>query len=93
VNRTGGYGGVHGTATVDTSHLESVRAQEIEQLAEQALASAGRSAEPIGADLMRYEITIEQENQRRSFTFVDDGTAGQSPIRRLIEAVQRGASA
>ena len=78
---------------MDTSRLDPGRAREIEQLAQQALGSVDRRAEPVGADLMRYEITIEQENRSRSLTFVDDGGAEQGPIKRLIEVVQRGRSA
>jgi len=92
VSQTGGYGGVHGTAAVDTSHLEPRLALAIEQLAQQAMESVDRRGPPVGADLMRYEITIEEEDRSRSLTFIDDGGAEGGPIKRRIEAVQRRGS-
>jgi hypothetical protein len=86
VTRTGGYGGNESVSTVDTDRLDPARRKRIEQLIRDAAATFGRAEEPIGADLMRYEITVQEGGAKRSMTWTDDGTFG--PIKQLIEEVQ-----
>jgi hypothetical protein len=83
IKRTGGYAGGTEVANVDTSALDKGRATEIERLV--ADAGSARQREAVGADLMRYEITItNQDGKARVLTLVDDGTDG-GPLKRLIE--------
>jgi hypothetical protein len=86
VRRTGGYGGIENVSTVDTSRLDAARRERIEQLIRDAAATLGRTEEPIGADLMRYQITVQENGATRSMTWIDDGTHG--PMKQLIEEVQ-----
>jgi hypothetical protein len=86
VRRTGGYGGVESVSTVDTSRLDPARRKRIEQLIRDAADTLGRAEEPIGADLMRYEITVQENGATRSMTWTDDGTPGL--MKQLIEEVQ-----
>jgi hypothetical protein len=79
IKRSGGYGGAEHTATVDTSRLDSGRARQIEQLADQASAGATQRTEPVGADLLRYET--------RSLSFIDDGSPDAGPMKRLVEEI------
>ena len=89
IRRSGGYaGGEAQTAGVDTSRLDPARAQEVEQLVLQTIADASERAEPIGADLPRYEITVEDEAGTRSLTFTDDGRPDGGAIKGLIEMLE-----
>jgi hypothetical protein len=87
VRRTGGYGGTQAESRVDTARLDAARRARIEQLLREADASL-RDAEPaVGADLMRYEITIQENGTTRSLAWTDDGTFG--PVKQLVEEVQQ----
>jgi hypothetical protein len=84
VKRTGGYAGDQKVASVDTESLDSARTNQVEQLVQEA-DSASHRAEPVGADLMRYEITIEEGGRTRVVSFTDDGTVELEPLMRLID--------
>jgi hypothetical protein len=84
VRRTGGYAGGTEVANIDTSNLEAGRAREIERLVDEAAAAAPQ-AEAVGADLIRYEITIKDDGKTQVLTFVDIGTTDGGPLKRLIE--------
>jgi hypothetical protein len=85
IKRTGGYGGAGHTATVDTLRLDPGRARQIEQLADQA--SAAQRTEPIGADLLRYDIKIQDGGKTRTLSFIDDGSPDAGPMKRLVEEI------
>lgn len=87
VKRTGGYAGIESVADVDTSRLDPARAQQLEQLVRDAAAEAARGEEVVGADLMRYEITVQQEGSTRRLSWIDDGRPEPGPVKRLIEEV------
>jgi hypothetical protein len=87
IKRSGGYGGAQHTANVDTSRLDPARARQIEQLADQASAGATRRTQPVGADLLRYDITIQDRGKTRSLSFVDDGSPDAGPMKRLVEEI------
>jgi len=87
VRRTGGYAGSQNVSSIDTSGLEASQRTRIEQLVRDAAASVRPGEEAIGADLMRYEITIRENGTNRSLAWTDDGTFG--PVKQLIEEVQQ----
>jgi hypothetical protein len=89
IKQSGGYGGAAtGTvATVDTARLEAGQRAHLEQLVRDAAASLRTPQEAVGFDLMRYEITIDDNGTARSLAWTDDGTFG--PVKQLIEEVQR----
>jgi hypothetical protein len=87
VRRTGGYGGGENVSSVDTARLDAARRARIEQLVRDAAASLRNAGEVIGADLMRYEITVQENGTTRSLAWTDDGTSG--PVKDLIEEVQQ----
>ena len=85
VKRSGGYAGAESVAEVDTSRLDAAGAKRIEQLVD-AASAAKAAEEPIGADLTRYKITIQEGGGRtRSLTWTDDGNPSGGPIKRLID--------
>jgi hypothetical protein len=87
IKRTGGYGGAGHTATVDTLRLDPGRARQIEQLADQASAGAAQRTEPVGADLLRYDIKIQDGGKTRTLSFIDDGSPDAGPMKRLVEEI------
>ena len=86
VRRTGGYGGNEQVSRLDTSSLDAARRGRIEQLVRDAAATVARSPEPIGADLQKYEITVQENGNTRTLTWIDDGTFG--PVKQLVEEVE-----
>jgi hypothetical protein len=87
VKRKGGYSGIENVASVDTARLDAARRTRVEQLVREAVATLRNATEPIGADLMRYEITVQENGTTRSLAWTDDGTVG--PVKELIEEVQQ----
>jgi len=87
IKRSGGYGSAEHTATVDTSRLDPGRARQIEQLADQVSAGATQRTEPVGADFLRYDITIQDGRETRSLSFIDDGSPDAGPMKRLVEEI------
>ena len=87
VRQTGGYGGTEHVSRVDTARLDAARRTHLEQLARDATASLRDTQEAIGADLMRYEITVQENGATRSLAWTDDGTSG--PVKQLINEVQQ----
>jgi len=87
VRSTGGYAGTQQVASIDTADLEAGARTRVEQLVRDATASLRQAEDSIGADLMRYEITIRENGTTRSLAWTDDGTFG--PVKQLIEEVQQ----
>ena len=85
-----GFAGAEQVADIDTARLDPARARTIEQMAQAAEAEAGRAEEVIGADLMRYEITIQDDGGSHRLSWTDDGSLRKGPISRLIEEVTLG---
>jgi hypothetical protein len=92
VKRSGGYAGITETlADVDTANLDSASATKVEQLirdAETAAKTIGQ-AQPIGADLRKYEVTLDDGGHQRTWIIVEDGSAQVEPVRRLLESLGR----
>lgn len=87
VRRTGGYAGGESVSKVDTDRLNAAQRLRIEQLVRDAAATVARAEEPIGSDLIKYEITIQENGSTRTLVWTDDGTPG--PVKQLIEEVQQ----
>jgi hypothetical protein len=50
---------------------------------------AGSAPEVLGADLPRYELTVEDGDERRVLAWHDDGSDAVAELRALAEEVQR----
>lgn len=91
ITRSGGFAGVsEELGSVDTATLGPAGARRLEE----ALASARFDSLPavvpedaMGADLLRYDITVERDGTRRRVTFVDDGSPGMEPLHALVRQV------
>lgn len=85
IKRSGGYAGLgqETVAAVDTGVLSRPQAQRIES----AVRNLEHAESPVGADMMRYDIEIgDEQGTSRSLTFLDDGDP-QNPLRELLQAV------
>jgi len=82
LRQSGGFAGIeHEPVHVDVDRLDpSVR----ELL-------AAPVPEVAGADLPRYELTIEDGDERRTLAWHDDGSEAVAPLRALAEEVTRRA--
>ena len=92
VQRGGGYAEITETLfDVDTASLDLASAAELKQLVADAEAAAKTIAtsQPIGADLLKYEFNVTDENGQRTWTVIDDNTAVLEPIRRLLDYLTR----
>ena len=92
IKRSGGFAGVtEDLGTINTAQLDATRAQQVEQMVQDigffnlpAMLSSG-----IGADLMRYEVTVIDGNKQHTVAFEDDDGPETAPLRRLVESLTR----
>jgi len=90
IQRSGGYAGILETlCDIDTASLDSASATELEQLAlnAEATAKAAGGGQPIGADFLRYEVTLGDGRGERTWAIVDDNSAAVEPIHRLLNYI------
>jgi hypothetical protein len=90
LKQSGGYAGiVQEPVRVDSDRLEPDARERLHALVN----DAGEAPETIGADLPRYELTIEDGEDTRTVVWHDDGGPGAAGLRALAEEVQRAGSA
>jgi len=90
IKRSGGFAGVtEDLGTTNTAQLDAALAQQVEQIVQNldffnlpAIISSG-----IGADLMRYEVTVEEGNRQHTVIFEDDGDPETASLRQLVESL------
>jgi hypothetical protein len=90
IQRGGGFAGIVETLyDIDTASLDSASATELEQLAlrTEAATKAAAETQPVGADFLRYEVTLGDGERQRTTTVVDDNSAAVEPIRRLLNYI------
>ncbi len=91
VKRSGGFAGLtENIADLDTTQLDTARAQQVEQLV-QSLGFFNLpvtvSGGGIGADLFHYEITVTQGDRQHTVAFDDDDSPVTAPLRRFVESL------
>jgi hypothetical protein len=92
INQSGGYAGVNqNLATIDTTRLNAATARQIEQLVQQLtfFHLPEKVTEQVGADMLRYEITVEDINRRHTVIFDDDGSPQTAQLRQLVNLVRQ----
>jgi len=88
VEQSGGYAGqTSRLADIDTDQLDPGTAQEVEQVVRQLSERSGQSSEPLGADLLRYTITINEGGSSRSIRFADDGGPEVAQLMELVNTL------
>jgi hypothetical protein len=84
----GGFAGITRLHEVDTEQSPAGRALEAE-LAASAFFDAPRAAgaEPVGADIPRWTITVDANGERHSVSFAEDGNPASAPWRALLDRI------
>ena len=91
VTQRGGFAGADvELARVDTATLGAAERAALEAEIRAALESPGAADTQVGADLMTYELTVDDGGKRRTRTWVEDGTDAAAPIRQLVAKITRG---
>ena len=84
IERSGGFAGQAARlADIDTEQLDPGASQEVEQTVREITARPVQP-EPLGLDLLRYTITVDESGSTRTIRFSDDGS---SEVSRLLEFV------
>jgi hypothetical protein len=91
VRTQGGFAGIRRPPVVlETSELEPERARELEELA--AGLPAGGAPPSRGADLMRYEVTVDDESGHRTAAYHEPDVPEQvRALLRLAREARRDA--
>ncbi|HMH52963.1 MAG TPA: protealysin inhibitor emfourin [Candidatus Acidoferrum sp.] len=95
VRQLGGFAGEPlELGRVDTATLPADVAAALHQTVDQAHffdLPAVVPSDSVGADLLVYEITVEDGDRRHSVSFVEDGSEAASPLRGLKTQLVRAA--
>jgi len=91
IKQSGGYAGVATQlASVDTGRLQPASAQQVEQQVHRSgFFDLPADATPglVGADLLRYEITVREGEREHRVTFADNGGPETASLRQLVQTV------
>lgn len=89
LRQSGGFAGIaQEPVRVDSDRLEPDQRERLHAL----VGDAGEPPDVVGADLPRYELTIEDGEDTRTVAWHDDGGPAAARLRALAEEVQRAAS-
>jgi hypothetical protein len=90
ITQRGGLAGGEITLTqVDTATLNPEARKQVEaQVAASMTGSRPPVDRAIGADLLEYTLTVEQDGGEAKSAWVDDGGAGAQPIKQLLTQLQ-----
>ncbi len=84
ISASGGGGFAGQTARIDVDTASAPNGTSIEALVRDMAFFTRQPPAAIGADLMRWTITITDGATRHSATFVDDGSAASAPWQALL---------
>ena len=88
VEQSGGFAGqTLRLADVDTEQLDPGAAHEIEQMVRDMTARPLQIPEPLGADLLRYTITVNDGGSTRAISFSDDGSPRVSLLMEFVNTL------
>lgn len=88
VEQSGGYAGqTSRLADIDTEQLDPGAAQEVEQVVRQLSERSAQSSEPVGADLLRYTVTVTEGGSTRVIRVSDDGSPEVSQLMELVNTL------
>jgi hypothetical protein len=88
VRRSGGFAGTAETLhDIDTDNLDAASATEVENLVQTLDAAArtdGAQAQPVGADFIKYEVTLSDGQGQRTLSIIDDNSPRLDPVYSLL---------
>ena len=73
---------------LDTARLGSDVRKRVEQQVTATMASRASGDETIGADLLNYQLVVEDQGRKQALTWIDDGGKAAAPIRDLLSRLQ-----
>jgi hypothetical protein len=89
IRTSGGFAGLSETiGPIDTADLPADEAREIEVALEALGPGSPPSGPPIGADLVRYEVTVMEGARKRVLRVEDDGSGSAQAVLDLIEKIR-----
>jgi len=93
ITRSGGFAGVvEELGTIDTSSLGADAAAQVrDQVATLERLGAAARDQPIGADMFRYEIEIEDEGRHRRLVLTHEGDPSvplPEPLGKLLSTIE-----
>ena len=92
VTRSGGFAGiVEDLGRVDTVSLSKEVAAQVEAKVKEVERVAAMRNQPIGADMFRYDIEVEDERGRRNLTLTQEGDPAiplPQPLGDLLSVIE-----
>ena len=88
---SGGFAGLTEKHEVDTNVQSSADTKKLEKLIEEInffQIPENLQEELIGADMMRWKITVSDGNRQHSVSFIDDGSAQIIDWQKLIQQIK-----
>jgi hypothetical protein len=88
VRQRGGFAGTDiELAQVDTATLDAATRTALETEIRSVLSAPAAPDAQVGADLMQYELTVDDGGKRQVRTWIEDGTDAAAPIRELVSRI------
>lgn len=88
---SGGFAGISESYQIDTTKNPSEAARSLESALEKiGFFEHKKALQPdlVGADMMRWTIEVSDGQRRNTVSFVEDGSAGISEWRNLIDKIK-----
>jgi hypothetical protein len=93
IKRGGGFAGIsEEIASLDTATLNQAAASEVENLVRSANFFDLPSSPPgqrVGADFLKYEVTVTDAGRQHTLIFNDDGAPTTARLREFVERVAK----
>jgi hypothetical protein len=91
IKQSGGFAGItEDLGTINTDQLDSTQAERIGRLIQSVdffNLPTNISGTGVGADLLRYEISISEGTHKHTVVFEDNGRSETAPLRQLVDLV------
>src|SRR5262245_9272508 len=92
IRKTGGFAGFDDLKEIDTAHMDSDAADEIESTVKNMgffdLPAFG-SSDTVGADLVHYEVTTIDGERRHTVAFNYDVSNKSAPLNKLVDTLNK----
>ena len=88
VKRSGGFAGLNDTVCdLDTANLAAADAAAVESVGRnlEATLQVQGDKQPIGADLVKYEVVVSNGQGPRTLVIADDGSKAMEPFHRMLD--------
>lgn len=94
IRKCGGFAGIEqDVAAVDTDELASARSDAVIRKVAQLERTLRQESAPVGSDMFRFEVEIEEAGNTRRFEIVDDENSDRADLRAvddLVSSIEAG---